>query len=405
MSVPPPSRVAALARLAEFAPAMGRAYAAGRNHDHGPANRGNVSCLSPHVRHRLVTEAELVATALARHSPAACEKFVQEVFWRTYWKGWLEQRPSVWLRYQADLGGAVDALATQGGLRRAYEDAVSGRTGIACFDAWARELVETGYLHNHTRMWFASIWIFTLRLPWVLGADLTYRHFMDGDPASNTLSWRWVAGLHTRGKHYLARAANIAEYTAGRFDPAGELDERAAPLEEDAPTPALPLPPPDAAPEGPVALLLTEEDGLAETWALGRARVVALGAFAQPAPRSPLALGAMAERFVTGASDDALARAAAHYALGAERLADAAAVAAWAKGAGAAAVVTAHAPVGPVAERLAALAPVLAAEGVRLIRLRRAWDEAIWPHATRGFFQVKDRIPSLLRSLGQAGAG
>ncbi len=405
MSLPAPTREAALARLAAFAPAMGRAYAAGRNHDRGPADRSNVSCLSPHVRHRLVTEAELVAAAYDHHSPAACEKFVQEVFWRTYWKGWLEQRPSVWLRYQADLARTVDDLATQGGLRRAFEDAVSGRTGIACFDAWARELVETGYLHNHTRMWFASIWIFTLRLPWVLGADFTYRHFMDGDPASNTLSWRWVAGLHTRGKHYLARASNIAEYTAGRFDPAGELDERAAPLEEDTPTPAMPLPPADIAPEGKVALLLTEEDCLAETWALGRARVVALGAFATPAERSPLGLGVMAERFTAGAIEDGLARAGEVFAARPERLADAAAVAAWAKASGAEAVVTAYAPVGPVADRLAALAPVLPAEGVRLLRLRRAWDEAIWPHATRGFFQVKDRIPALLRTLGHAGGG
>jgi deoxyribodipyrimidine photo-lyase len=226
---------------------------------------------------------------------------------------------------------------------------------------------------------------------------------MDGDPASNTLSWRWVAGLHTRGKHYLARASNIAEYTGGRFDPSGELDERAAPLEEDAPTPAMPLPPADLAPEGPAALLLTEEDGLAETWALGRARVVALGAFAAPAARSPLGLGAMAEHFAVGAIDDALARAAGHFAAVPARFADAAAVAAWAKGAGAEAVVTAYAPVGPAAERLASLAPVLAAEGVRLIRLRRAWDEAIWPHATRGFFQVKDRIPAILRTLGEGG--
>jgi deoxyribodipyrimidine photo-lyase len=65
-----------------------------------------------------------------------------------------------------------------------------------------QELVETGYLHNHARMWFASIWIFTLRLPWELGADFFLRHLLDGDAASNTLSWRWVAGLHTKGKHY-----------------------------------------------------------------------------------------------------------------------------------------------------------------------------------------------------------
>ncbi len=92
---------------------------------------------------------------------------------------------------------------------------------------------SAGYLHNHARMWFASIWIFTLRLPWVLGADFFMRHLCDGDPASNTLSWRWVAGLHTRGKTYLARASNIATYTGGRFTPQDhDLAAFAPPLTE-----------------------------------------------------------------------------------------------------------------------------------------------------------------------------
>ena len=400
MTLPEPTRAAALARLEAFAPAMGRAYAATRNHDRGPDDRGNVSLLSPHVRHRLVTEQELVSAALARHSASACEKFVQEVFWRSYWKGWLEQRPSVWADYRARVAEGVAALATEGGLRRAYEDAVSGRTGIACFDAWARELVGTGYLHNHARMWFASIWIFTLRLPWTLGADFTYRHFADGDAASNTLSWRWVAGLHTQGKHYLARAANIAEYTGGRFDPRGELDERAPPLEAERPAPAMPLPPPDPAPEGDVALLVTEEDCLPETLPLGRARVIAAAGAGCTAARSPLPVGAIAERFAAGAIDDALARAGAAFGVSTERLAGFDDVAGWAAATGARTLVTAHAPVGPVAEALARAGPALAARGIRLRRLRRAWDSAVWPHATRGFFQVKARIPAILRALG-----
>ena len=70
-------------------------------------------------------------------------------------------------------------------------------------------------------MWFASIWIFTLRLPWALGADFFLRHLIDADAASNTLSWRWGAGLQTVGKTYLARTENIARYTNGRFAPRG----------------------------------------------------------------------------------------------------------------------------------------------------------------------------------------
>jgi deoxyribodipyrimidine photolyase len=213
------SRAEGLTRLTDFVPRAGRAYAAERNTDHGPGDPTNVSTLSPWVRHRLVTEREIVAAVLERHRLASAEKFVQEVYWRTYWKGWLERRPSVWTRYSASVAPTLDGLSAAE--RATYDDAVAGRTGIDGFDHWARELVETGYLHNHARMWFASIWIFTLRLPWQLGADFFLRHLLDGDPASNTLSWRWVAGLQTVGKTYLATADNIARYTDGRFRPRG----------------------------------------------------------------------------------------------------------------------------------------------------------------------------------------
>jgi deoxyribodipyrimidine photo-lyase len=88
-----------LARLAEFLPHAGSAYASGRNMDHGPDHPGAVSRLSPYVRHRLVTERDIVAGVMARHHSDAAEKFLQEVFWRTYWKGWLEMRPAVWSRF------------------------------------------------------------------------------------------------------------------------------------------------------------------------------------------------------------------------------------------------------------------------------------------------------------------
>ena len=398
---PEPTRAAGLARLAAFAPRMGRDYAATRNYDFGPQDRSNISLLSAHVRHRLVLEQELVATALAHHPAAACDKFVQEVFWRTYWKGWLEQRPAVWFAYQARVAEWQERLNSEGELRRAYEDAVSGRTGIACFDAWVRELLETGYLHNHARMWFASIWIFTLRLPWELGADFTYRHFLDGDPASNTLSWRWVAGLHTRGKHYLARASNLRAYTQGRFNPAGELDERALPVaEETSHPPPAPLPQAEAPPAGPVGLLLTEEDLNPETLTLPPAQVVAIAGVLATEARSPFPIGQPVRAFAEAALADGLARAAQAFAVPAKRLASFDAVIAWAKGAGVDAVVTAYAPVGPIAARLDRLAGLLRAEGIPLIRLRRPWDEVIWPHATRGYFQVKDRIPEVLAGLG-----
>ena len=210
----PPTREAALARLNAFLPAAGR-YAAERNFVR-PGN-DQVSKLSPWLQKRLLLESEVVAAARERWPLAAVEKFVQEVYWRTYWKGWLEQRPAAWARWRESVPRLTDALS--GEQRATWEAARAGRTGIAGFDAWAQELVATGYLHNHARMWFASIWIFTLRLPWELGAAFFYEHLLDGDAASNTLSWRWVAGLQTPGKTYLARADNIAHYTEGRHVP------------------------------------------------------------------------------------------------------------------------------------------------------------------------------------------
>lgn len=235
-----PTRDAGLARLRAFVPMAGRAYARGRNLDRGPQDRSNVSALSPWIRRRLVTEQEVLAAVLQQHRLADAQKFVDEVFWRSYWKGWLQQRPQVYARYRLGctqwLARLELALQWDAGrdldVARRYQQAVAGRTGIACFDAWMQELLTLGWLHNHARMWFASLWIFTLKLPWELGAALFEHHLLDADPASNTLSWRWVAGLHTRGKHYVARAENIRVNTLGRFDPQGQLDEQPAALTE-----------------------------------------------------------------------------------------------------------------------------------------------------------------------------
>jgi deoxyribodipyrimidine photo-lyase len=387
-----PTRAAALERLAAFAPRMGRAYAAGRNHDPGPGARRDVSMLSPHVRHRLVTEQELVAAALSRHGPQAAEKFIQEVFWRSYWKGWLEQRPSVWTRY---VTGRDRALADP---PPGIDAALRGQTGIACFDAWMRELSGTGWLHNHARMWFASIWIFTLRLPWTLGADLFLRHLLDADAASNTLSWRWVAGMQTRGKHYVARAENIARHTEGRFDPRGQLDEDPVPL-DDGPAPApAPLPPAGPAPDGPALLLLHEDDLHPESLELGRARIVAVAGVAVPQARSPLGCAPGATAFTWAAVDDAILRAGARFGVPARRV-EVADVPALAAEAGARAVVMPYAPVGWTAQALAPLLPALTARGLALHALRRDWDSLCWPHATKGFFAFRENIPRLCAAL------
>ena len=192
-----------------------------RNYDFGPADRHNVSLLSKYITHRVLFEYDVVQRILAQHPMQMVEKFVQEVFWRIYWKGWLEHRPAVWADFTA-----FDHSQTP---QTPYQQAINGKTGIDCFDVWATELQNTNYLHNHARMWFASIWIFTLGLPWQAGARFFMQHLNDGDAASNTLGWRWVAGVQTSGKHYLARASNIEQFTDGRFAPA-RLNEKALPI-------------------------------------------------------------------------------------------------------------------------------------------------------------------------------
>ena len=394
-----PTREAGLARLTDFVPRAGRAYAAKRNTDRGPQDRANVSTLSPWVRHRLVTEREVVEAVLQRHSLDAAGKFVQEVYWRTYWKGWLELRPSVWARYTASVAPALDALSTAE--RATYDAAVAGRTGIEGFDDWARELVELGYLHNHARMWFASIWIFTLRLPWQLGADFFMRHLLDGDPASNTLSWRWVAGLQTVGKTYLATTQNIEFATDGRFRPRG-LAESAPAVDDDAPIPAPgPAPRPEPLPSGRVGLLLHEDDLHAESLDLAGTEVVAVASPAAGEGRSTLAdpTSALVAGFTAAALADGRARVGAQ--CGAETSAldglTASAIRDWAREGEFTAIVTPYAPVGPVHDRLDRVETELAADGITVTRILRPWDALAWPHATRGFFPFRERITALLR--------
>lgn len=378
-----PTRAAGLARLAEFTQHMGEAYASRRNHDQGRGRHVAVSGLSRWLRYRLLTEDELVAAALQAHGAERAEKFIQEILWRTYWKGWLEQHPTVWHDYQAAVAQQLPAAA---GVVAAV---AAGHTGIDCMDFWARELVETGYLHNHARMWFASIWCFTLRLPWQLGADLFLRHLLDADAASNTLSWRWVAGLQTRGKHYVARAENIARYTAGRFNPVGELNEAPLPLQPDPPEPRVALPLRTPPPQGRVALLLHEDDLLAETLPLGHAQVVTIGGLAVPECRSPAGCAPLAAAWAHGALADGLNRASRHFGVAAQPVAD---IAAWAEAAGCETVVTAYAPVGCTADRLVSVKAELATIGIRLNNICRSWDADRWPHAKGGFFAFSSAV-------------
>ena len=213
-----------ISRLDYFIENNLKSYSRDRNYDFGPDNRNNISLLSPYISHRTLFEYDVVKSCLKKYKFDQVEKFIQEIFWRVYWKGWLELRPSVW----TDFCDSYQSIEKS----KFYKKAIDGNTGIMCFDEWVIELKEKNYLHNHARMWFASIWIFTLRLPWQLGAAFFMEHLYDGDPASNTLSWRWVAGIQTKGKHYLARSANISKFTNQRFQYT-QLTTNAEPILED----------------------------------------------------------------------------------------------------------------------------------------------------------------------------
>ena len=368
----PPTRATALARLEAFIPHAAR-YAGKRNFDLGTGKHDGVSCLSPYIRTRLVTEEECTRAVLTRHSPVAAEKFLQEIAWRTYWKGWLEMRPGVWRRY-------LETLAEQE-KTPAYEAAVAGNTGIACFDHWANELVKTGYLHNHARMWFASIWIFTLKLSWQLGADFFLRHLLDGDPAANTLSWRWVAGLHTPGKHYLARAENIAKFTCGRFDTKGLLNESAPPLPMDFVPERQPLDlPPDPAPHGRTGHLMFPDDLAPPPDRLGK--ISATAAFIPPVLETTLLVSA----FLNGAVNDTL-----HNTNG-SRLDGSlpSAISDWMSAEKLDSIVVSHPTVGFTKDFLS-----VQQLPVTLQLYARDWDRKLWPQATAGFFKLKDALPKI----------
>ena len=218
------SRAKAVHKLNDFVENNLSEYSKLRNFDFGPDNRSNISCLSPYITHGIINELEVIDKSLKKFSFLKNEKFIQEVLWRVYWKGWLELRPNVWSDYLIELDNFRDEFKND----QNYLNAIEGKTDIDCFNQWIIELKENNYLHNHARMWFASIWIFTLELPWQLGAEFFMKHLYDGDTASNTLGWRWVAGVQTQGKHYLASEWNIKKFTNNRFQNI-KLNENAPP--------------------------------------------------------------------------------------------------------------------------------------------------------------------------------
>jgi len=396
-----PTREAGLKRLKEFAPLAGETYSNERNFDFSSTKKNSVSALSPWIKHRLITEEEVLIEILKYHSPHSAMKFIQEVFWRGYFKGWLEQHPTVWSHHNEKLIKEYTKLENNKFVRENYMSAINGETGIECFDFWCEQLKSTGYLHNHVRMWFASIWVFTLKLPMELGADFFMLHLIDADAASNTLSWRWVSGLHTKGKAYAARATNIEKFTNGQFNPSGQLVEDINPLTENIDHPLVTLPQLDKSIQKDAVLLVTEEDCSPETSLETKdLEVEILPLYLEKKYPRWIEPNNSVRFFSNTAVQNTCQRLGQ---LGVEKIDKTK----WtdtileaSDRLGTKNIIIPKVPVGAVKSKLRKVKKNLAEHDIYIYEHYKNYDMYTWQHASKGFFKLKKQIPNILHQLG-----
>ena len=215
-------------------------YGASRNHLDGAVTR-----LSPWIRHGVLTLAEVrqavfaqlealaepggvvqtnLFTSAAGGSASgsrlwseaqrrAGEKLISELGWRDYWQRlWRQLGDGIWIdREPLKTGHRPDAYAPE-----LPSDIAAATTGLPCIDAFAAELIGSGWLHNHARMWLASYVVHWRRVRWQVGARWFLQHLLDGDPASNNLSWQWVASSFSH-KPYIFNRANLERFSGGRY--------------------------------------------------------------------------------------------------------------------------------------------------------------------------------------------
>jgi len=402
------SRQAALAQWENFLPRVPE-YAARRNQVIG--GHLNVSRLSPAIRCRLITEEEILGSLRERFPFSTVEKFVQELLWRGYWKAWLETHPGVWADYKRQCGSARSALLPE--QARRVQAIQMAKSGVAVIDLFTRELLETGYLHNHARMWWASYWIHVEKLPWPLGADVFYRHLLDGDAASNTLSWRWVAGLQTRGKAYLVRRSNIEKFLSpplldqkgleklddNRVEAASVTDANRYPFAHWPASTGLPT-----LAGSRWGLWLHEEDANPESLNLPESAPASIRGFIQPYSDEPLNnLSSQRQEYIRATLQDAMFRAASHWNLGRNQLAlvDAPcltdALVEWAHHEKLDAIALSRPAVGFLGDQVPRVQTILDQIGIKLVTIVRSWDESLYPHAQGGFFKFWELTKTFLR--------
>ncbi len=195
---PLPTLVAARERIAAVRPG---AYARSRN-----SLDGAVTGLSPYLTHGVVSPREVLAGVCQRYPLEVQHKFVYELGWRAFYR-------YIWARRGARIFDSLHAgpLPESAYARELPADIRTGATGLPVIDQAIRTLYATGTLHNHARMWLASYVVHLRKVHWRAGADWMVGHLLDGDLASNHLSWQWVAGTGSH-KPYLFNAENVAKY-------------------------------------------------------------------------------------------------------------------------------------------------------------------------------------------------
>ena len=195
-------RAAAEAALANIDPI---AYGHSRNYLDGAVTR-----LSSYIRHGILSLNEVRNHALELGDGKAIEKFIQELGWRDFWQRIYTQNPD-WLWRDIEeykTGFCADDYADA-----LPDDIAAGETESAAMNHFIAELKNTGYLHNHARMYLAAYMVHWRRVKWQAGAVFFLEHLLDGDAASNNLSFQWVASTFAN-KPYFFNLDNLQKFAA-----------------------------------------------------------------------------------------------------------------------------------------------------------------------------------------------
>lgn len=175
---------------------------------------GNVTRLSPYIRHGVLSLAEVRDMALSQVSRLEdVEKFVNELAWRDYWQRvYAQMGDKIW----QDLEPYKTGFSASDYADELPYDIRHGDTGVRFIDDLCKELFEQGYLHNHGRMWLSAYIVHWRRVKWQAGARWFLEHLVDGDPASNNLSWQWVASTYSH-KPYFYNWDNVIRFTGKKY--------------------------------------------------------------------------------------------------------------------------------------------------------------------------------------------